>query len=172
MADSEMICFGDLTLWFGELTQAQFQLSPIWVEYDEPSDLSEVGVPEDWLEKNLYDRVDNSNNKIHYAVNRKFDYEKSTFLNVQSKINLAESLFRGYLFLVKGDVRSATLFSGRESVDFFSSELGTDENSNSLSKLGLFLKSETAIVDYLDYEFEDIEGLKIASKGRFEFPNC
>ncbi len=63
-----LLKYGPFVLFFGAISRKHFELFPVWCEYYEPSELDDVDVPDEWIQANLIDRLNSSNDIAYYSV--------------------------------------------------------------------------------------------------------
>lgn len=167
----ELLKYDGLYLFFGVLTKKHFDVSPIWCEYHEPSELEDFGdVPKGWLEKNLFLPMATTNIQPYYALKKDIDFSGREFVYIMSNLTIGGFELLGYLFLVKGKVNSVSIFINDDVVDFFSSDICSDDNVDSIKDIANHLGVDTIEGNAILYALipECISG--VSAEGEFVFP--
>lgn len=171
--DSNIIRYGVFHLFFGCLNRKHFNISPIWCEYYEPSeldDIEEAGVPKAWLYDHILEPMKGSNEHPIYTIEGKTDYSKREFLYVYSELSILNYKLNGYLCVVAGKVSSIVIFLDDITVDLFSSELFADENKAALEELASFLGDKELKVDHINYSVKVGWVSQFPLEGEFSVP--
>ena len=169
--NSELLKCGTFSLFFGELGRKHFELFPIWCEYYQSSDLDGLKVPTNWIESNLFQRLNNSSDRAYYSSPDINDYTKIEFLNISCELKLGEGNFEGYLYLIGGEINSVSIFLDEELVDFYSSDILFDDNVAALKKIrgssGIDTKGFNSLEYFIKYS---VVSDFIGTPGKFSFP--
>ena len=136
MENRELKNYGALTVLLGELTQKHFDVSPIWCECHDLSELSDIGdVPTSWVEENLFIPMATTTTRTYYAVNKAIDYSCRDYVCILSNLQLGGLALLGYVFLVKGKATSVIIFLKEKNLDIHSSTLRSADNTGSVTRL-------------------------------------
>ncbi|KID56178.1 hypothetical protein JF50_18035 [Pseudoalteromonas luteoviolacea] len=155
---------------FGILSRRHFELTPVWCEYDEPSELDDVGVSDEWIQTNLFERLNSTDERVYYSTSKDIDYSKREFLNVSCELMLDGHKLQGYLYVVQGKVSSVSIFIDDIVVDLYSSDLLSEDNLETLTNISEHLKVNIENVDSIEYLQKNCTVNSIDLKGIFQFP--
>ncbi len=136
MVNRELKNYGVLNVFFGVLTQRHFDVSPIWCECHDSSELNDIDdVPTSWIEENLIIPMAATTTRPFYAVNKDIDYSRRDYICILSNLQLGGLTLLGYVFLVKGKANSVTIFINEKRLDIYSSTLRSADNTGSVTQL-------------------------------------
>lgn len=162
--------YGTFILFFGSLSRKHFELAPIWCEYYEPSELDDIDLSDDWLQINLFNRLDSSNQRAYYSILDNIDYSKREFLSIFSELSMGGDQLQGYLYVIQGSVNSISIFIGNEVVDLYSSDLLSKDNLKTLNDISAYLQVSLENVNTVEYTIKNCFVNTIESMGVFQFP--
>ena len=166
----ELLKYGVLYLFFGALTKKHFDVSPIWSEYHDPSELKDFDdVPKSWLEKNLFLPM-TTNTNPYYAVKKDIDYSGREFVCVLSNLSIGSFELLGYVFLVKGKVNSVSIFINEDIVDIYSSDICSDDNVDSIEDISKHFGVDSIDDNKISYSMVPERIMGICTEGDFFFP--
>ena len=168
MSDS-ILKFGSLLLFFGALSKKHFELAPVWCEYYEPSELSDLDISEERMRTNFLELLNSSDERAYYSVSGIIDFTKREFLNVLCELRLDGHKLEGYLYVTQGVVNSISIFLGDDVVDLYSSDLLSEDNLETLNAVSKYLDTRVNEVCSIKYTINNIIE-SIDSKGAFHFP--
>ena len=161
---------GTFRLLFGILSRRHFEIAPIWCEYYEPSELDDVDVSGEWIQANLFERLNSSDERAYYSTSKDINYSKREFLNVSCELVLDGHQLQGYLYVTQGKINSVSIFIGDDVVDLYSSDLLSEDNLETLSDISEHLKATIDNVDSIEYMQKNCAVNSIELKGVFQFP--
>lgn len=167
MTDNILQC-GKFFLFFGSLCKKHFDIAPIWCEYEKPSELNDIDVSDEWIQLNLFDRLNDSEERAYYATREDIDYSKREFINVFCELSLNRHKLQGYIYAIDGEINSVSIFLGDNVVDLFSSNLLSEDNKEALNDISEYLKTNMTNVDIIEFKIQNGNTLK--SNGKFHFP--
>lgn len=166
----DLLKYGAFLLFFGVLNRRHFDLSPVWCEYYKPSEMDDIEAPKDWINSNLIEPLNRSDDRAYYASLSKIDYSKREFLSVLCELILNGRQYQGYLYLIQGKINSVSIFLGEEIVDFYSSDMLSEDNVKALEETNKFSGLSTAGGNSIKYTIKDSSIDFIRSEGEFLFP--
>lgn len=170
MDNNNLYTNGPLTLCFGALSEEHFSINPVWCEYYEISELDDIDVSMEWIQLNLLDRLESSNDTAYYSVAVNIDYMKRQFMNVACEFTLNNCTIKGYLFLILGQVNSVSIFMEDEVVDIYSSELLSEENTRTIHEIKCYFDIDTTDTGVIHYRIKSRPFGQLKSDGAFHFP--
>jgi len=168
MADN-ILKNGSFILLFGVLSKRHFELSPVWCEYYEPQELDEFDLSEIWIQANLFNRINSSNERAYYSTLENIDYSKREFLNVFCDVVLNGHQLQGYLYVTHGQINSVSIFLNDEVVDFYSSDLLSEDNVETMNDISEHLRINIKNVDSIEYKIKNNTITTIKPDGVFHF---
>ncbi len=157
-------------LFFGVLSKKHFELAPVWSEYNDPMELDDISVSDEWIQSNLFSKLNLSSKRVYYSTLEIIDYSKREFLNIFCELTLAGHQLQGYLYLIQDKVNSVSIFLGDEVVDLYSSDVLSEDNLETLNQVSDYLLVSIENVSSVEYTIKNCIVSNIKSKGVFYFP--
>jgi len=154
-------------LLFGVLRRQHFELSPVWCEYHEPSEMENINVPKEWIYTNLFERIRLSDDRAYYASSEITDYSNRSFFTVFCELEINEHNFQGYLYLVQGKINSISIFLGKKVVDIYSSDLLSEDNLETINELEKGFNIDLKGISSINYF--TINDCPVVLEGSFNF---
>ena len=178
-----LITHGNVSFFFGDLTPAHLELSPIWCDFfdyfEREEDFPEIST--EWLEENIFqvEKERNGEHPTYYIKNKNIDYFRRQFSYASADFFLKNSKLSGYLTIVCDDpndpndpeITSANILINNEIFTLFSH--ASEENIEPLEYLSAHFNddfmSETTISYTMSEKIKGINMFGIKEKGVFHF---
>ncbi len=147
---------------YDELIKSDFDVSPVWVEQNIPSELEYIRkrqVTDDWIEQYFYDEIKDDSHPYYTIIGDNEYYKHSEFNFIGCLIHVGNSLFHGYVTVFDRYLTSLKIFHYGKTFSYYLNDLFDEENVSFKSKVA-------SIVD------EPIRSVQINLKSDFkEFKN-
>ncbi len=124
---------------FGNFSFSDFEISPVWYEYNIPDELDYLNEKEevslDWLNENLAYPLNSSDKHPYYTLLNRNYLNHVEFSYIKCEIEFLSLTFDGYFSVINNHLNTLNVFLDNETICFYGTDFFYEEDLETLKLL-------------------------------------